>query len=92
MTESKVKGDNSTDKIIIIALSMFAGFVLGMLFAPQSGRKFRKDLAIKLRDLVDRGKFTLVEARVMGEELFEKGKEKVDEVTSIIKGKVEADK
>ena len=92
MAESKIRADSSADKIIIIAFSMFAGFILGLLFAPQSGRKFRKDLAIKLKDLIDRGKFTLVEAKVIGEELFEKGKDKVDEVTSIIKGKVEDSK
>jgi gas vesicle protein len=65
MAESKIKADSSADRIIIIMLSMFAGFILGLLFAPQSGRKFRKDLAIKLKDLIDRGKFTLVEAKVI---------------------------
>jgi len=74
----------------IIVFSIFAGFVLGLLFAPQSGRALRKKLVNELRDIVDRGKFTLVEARVLGEELFEKGKEKVERASSKIKAKKES--
>ncbi len=70
----------------IILASIFSGFVLGLLFAPQSGIKTRKMVAEKLKDIIDRGKFTLAEARVMGEDLLDKSKKKVDEVSTIIKG------
>ena len=98
MTKSKENNSSrsgersSIEAVSIIVFSMFAGFILGLLFAPQSGKKTIRDLAVKLRELEDRGKFALVEAKVMGEELLEKSKERVEEVSSKIKSKIEPDK
>lgn len=71
----------------IVLASIFSGFILGLLFAPQSGLKTRKIIVEKVKDIIDRGKFTLAEARVMGEDLLEKSKKKVDKVSAIIKDK-----
>ncbi len=70
----------------IVLASIFSGFILGLLFAPQSGLKSRKIIVEKIKDIIDRGKFTLAEVRVIGEDLLGKSKKKVDEVSTIIKG------
>ncbi len=88
---SKSVGKDLAEILIIVSISIFSGFILGLLFAPQSGLKTRKNLIKKLKDIIDRGKFTLVEAKVMGGELLEKGKEKASKISSKIKGKNRAD-
>jgi gas vesicle protein len=73
----KSAGRDLFDALIIILVSIFSGYMLGLLFAPQSGLKTRKKVVEKLKELIDRGKFALAEAKVLGEELLSKGKEKV---------------
>ncbi len=82
----KSAGKDLLEILVIILISGFSGFILGLLFAPQSGLKTRKKLVEKLKDIIDRGKFTLTEAKVMSEELLEKGKEKIEKVSSKIRG------
>ena len=57
----------------------FSGFILGLIFAPQSGKNFRKFLAKKFLEVLDRSKFAMIEAKVMAEELLDKSREKSDE-------------
>ena len=71
--------------IAIVAAA--AGFVTGLLFAPQSGAKTRKVLNSAIAEMVDRFKFFMLEARVMSEELVEKGKKKAGKITSKAKKK-----
>ncbi|MBM3710573.1 MAG: YtxH domain-containing protein [Actinobacteria bacterium] len=78
---------NSSGKIfrdifIISFISAFSGFMLGLLFAPQSGRNFRRYLLSMFREAVDRSKFAVVEARVKAEEIIEKSREKVEKAAS----------
>ena len=87
----KSVGKSLTEIFTLISVSVLSGFILGLLFAPQSGLKTRKKLAEKIKDIVDRGKFAMIEAKVYSEELLEKGKEKVEEVSSKIKGKSKSD-
>ena len=87
----KLTGKNFLEILIIILISVSSGFILGLLFAPRSGLKTRKIIDGKLKDMMDRGKFTLTEAKVMGEELLEKSKEKVGKVSSKIRGKIQTD-
>lgn len=70
------------DIFIISLISAFSGFVLGLLFAPQTGKNFRKFLISKVSDVIDRGKFAVIETKIKAEELLEKGKEKVEKVSS----------
>ena len=80
------------DIFIISLISAFSGFVLGLLFAPQTGKNFRKYLISKAGDVIDRSKFAVIEARIKAGELLEKGKEKVEEVSSkLTREKTEAD-
>jgi len=78
------------DIAFLIVLSLSVGFMLGLLMAPQSGAKSRKTLLIKLKDFLDKGKFTLLEARVIGEGILEKSKERVEEVSHRLKDKKES--
>ena len=71
------------DILGIATVFMFAGFIIGLLFAPQSGIKSRKVLMDKMAELIDKSKFAMVEARVMGEEFLEKSKEKIEKVSSL---------
>ncbi|MDD5622534.1 MAG: YtxH domain-containing protein [Actinomycetota bacterium] len=87
----KSTGKNLPVMLIIVSLSVFSGFILGLLFAPQSGLKTRKIINEKLSDAIDRGKFTFTEAKVMGEELLEKSKEKAGKVSSIIRSMTGSD-
>jgi gas vesicle protein len=87
----KSVGRGFAEILTVISVSVLTGFVLGLLFAPQSGIKTRKKLAEKIKEIVDRGKFALIEAKVFSEELFEKGKDKVEKVSSKIKGKSDSD-
>jgi len=84
-------GKNLLEILIVISVSVFSGFILGLLFAPRSGLKTRKIINEKLREVIDRGKFTIAEAKVMGEELLEKSKDKVGKVSSIIKAMGKSD-
>ncbi len=75
------------DIIFLIIFALFFGLMLGMFLAPQSGRKSRETIYIKLRDFLDKGKFTLLEAKVIGEGLLEKSKERVEEASHRLREK-----
>jgi gas vesicle protein len=78
-------GISAGDIMVIALMAAAAGLVTGMLFAPQSGAKTRKVLNDAIKESVDRFKFLMLEARVMSEELVEKGKEKADKISSKVK-------
>ncbi len=84
---NRTVGKDLAEILIIGLISGFSGFILGLLFAPKSGLKTRKILTAKLKDVIDRGKFALVEAKVLSEELLDKGKETVVKVSSKIRSK-----
>lgn len=69
----------------VIFFSLFAGIFIGFLIAPQSGRRFRKSLKSWLNEMVERGKFTIEEAKVYGNEFLDKSRERVESFSSKIK-------
>ena len=71
----------------ITVIAAAAGLAMGLLFAPQSGLKTRKKLNNMIKEALDRGRFALLEARVMGEEILEKSIEKAEKVSSKVKNK-----
>jgi gas vesicle protein len=75
------------DIFMITVIAAAAGFVSGLLFAPRSGKETRKLLNNSLRDLLDRIRFIMLEARVKGEEFIEKGMEKAEKASPRIKEK-----
>lgn len=60
------------DIFITSFIAASTGFFLGLLFAPQSGKKFRGILLDKIKVALDRSKFAFIEARVKAEEFLEK--------------------
>lgn len=83
--KKKSRGISAGDLFGIALIAAAAGLVTGMLFAPQSGAKTRKLVNAAIKESVDRFKFLMLEARVMSEELVEKGREKADEISSKVK-------
>ncbi len=69
---------------ILILLTGFIGLFIGLLIAPQSGKSFRTRIYKWLLEMIDRGKFTIEEAKVYSEELFEKSKERMENISSKI--------
>jgi len=64
--------------------SLFAGMFIGFLIAPQSGVRFRTSLKSWLNEMVEKGKFTIEEAKVYGNEFLEKSREKAESFSSKI--------
>ena len=75
------------DIFTITVIAAAAGLAMGLLFAPQSGLKTRNKLNNIIKEAIDRGKFDLLEARVMGEEILEKSIEKAEKISSKVKNK-----
>ncbi|MCL4384753.1 MAG: YtxH domain-containing protein, partial [Cyanobacteria bacterium] len=80
---NKENNHHSAKKLVciiffIIFFSLFTGIFIGLLIAPQSGRKFRESLKGWLNEMIERGKFTIEEAKVYSSELLDKSKEKVE--------------
>ncbi|MCJ7471251.1 MAG: YtxH domain-containing protein [Actinobacteria bacterium] len=75
------------DIFTITVIATIAGLAMGLLFAPESGLKTRKKLNNMIKEALARGKFALLEARVMGEEILEKSIEKAEKVSSKVKNK-----
>ncbi|MBN1298825.1 MAG: YtxH domain-containing protein [Actinobacteria bacterium] len=73
------KGKICQSVIFTAITAGLSGFFLGLLFAPQTGKNFRRFLARKFLEVVDRSKFAMVEAKVMAEEFIEKSREKDNE-------------
>ena len=83
----KKSGIGFGDIFTITVIAAAAGLAMGLLFAPQSGLKTRNKLNNMIKEALERGKFTLLEARVMGEEILEKSIEKAEKVSSKVKNK-----
>jgi len=75
-------GRSNCGIFFIILVSLFAGIFLGLLIAPQSGRRFRDSLRSWLAEMVERGKFTIEEAKVYGSEFLEKSRERTEKDSS----------
>ena len=79
------KGHSVEKLVCSIFFSLFAGVFIGMLFAPKSGAKLREDLKYFLGEVIERGKFTVEEAKVYGSEFIDKSRERVGSFSYKIK-------
>ncbi|MDD3520871.1 MAG: YtxH domain-containing protein, partial [Actinomycetota bacterium] len=70
--------------LFLMFFTLFFGVFIGFLFAPQTGRKFREAIKYWLNEMVERGKFGFEEVKVLGSELIDKSKEKVEHLSSKI--------
>ncbi|MCD4670031.1 MAG: YtxH domain-containing protein [Actinomycetia bacterium] len=80
--------------IITLAAGLAAGFAAGILLAPKSGKKTRKELIEKGEEFVVRSregfeiaKVKFAEAVDMGEEFMEKSKETIQKATETVEKK-----
>lgn len=85
MSRNGPSGKSIADFFGVALVFMFAGFIMGLLFAPQSGTKTRGILMDRLAELVDKSKFAMLEVRVKGEELLEKSKEHIEKASNRVK-------
>jgi len=85
MSGNGPSGKSIADFFGIALVFMFAGFIMGLLFAPQSGTKTRGILMDRIAELVDKSKFAMLEARVKGEEILEKSKEHIEKASNRVK-------
>ena len=78
--------NHSAEKLACsIFFSLFAGIFIGFLFAPKSGAKLREDVKYWLGEIIERGKFTIEEAKVYGSEFIDRNRERVEGFSSKIK-------
>jgi hypothetical protein len=77
---------HSAERLICsIFFSLFAGIFIGFLFAPKSGAKLREDLRNLVGEIIERGKFTIEEAKVYGYEFLDRSRERVEGFSSKVK-------
>jgi gas vesicle protein len=73
-------GSSFTDILITLAVGVSVGFVLGILFAPKSGKETRKEIKEKSEEIIDRGRENLGTVVERTKEYVEKGKGKLAEL------------
>jgi len=78
-----VKG--KTDWVISFFSGLVIGAVLGILFAPKSGKQLRNDIKDKSEKLIETGRETVSEAVEKTKEFVEAGKKKIEGLTNLVK-------
>ena len=72
-----------------ISIALFAGLaigaILGVLFAPKSGKETRNDLMDKGERLVEMGKESVSDVVEKTKDLAESGKKKIEELKGAVK-------
>ena len=72
-----------------VAIALFAGLaigaILGLLFAPKSGKETRNDLMDKGERLMEKGKESVSDVVEKTKDLAESGKKKVEELKAAVK-------
>ncbi len=71
-----MKNSDSLKVVAALLAGAVAGTVLGLLFAPSKGTELRKKAFDGAKDLADN-----LKTRISNDPLFEKGKEKIKELT-----------
>jgi gas vesicle protein len=71
------------------ALGALAGTVLGLLFAPKSGKELREEIKEKSGEYYDKAKEKAGEAYVAGKDVADKAKDKLTDAADKVKRAVE---
>ncbi len=79
------KVDSAKNGAIMLFTCLAIGVVLGVLFAPKSGKETRKALADKGENLMEMGKENVSDVIGKVKDLAESGKKKIEEVKDIAK-------
>jgi len=74
------EGGRSNTALTFLLIGLGAGALLGLLFAPQTGKALRKDLRRRYDDARDTVEDWAEDARDAAEEAFDRGAEIAEEV------------
>ena len=81
--------DNSRSNGSGVAIALFTGLaigvVLGILFAPKSGKDTRNELVEKSERLIEMGKESVSDVVEKTKDLAESGKKKIEELKATVK-------
>lgn len=84
-----MENDNNVGKGLLIGLLAGGaiGAVLGLLFAPKSGRELRNDIKLRTDEYLDDADKYVADARTKAKDLINEGKKKSDKIISDAKAK-----
>ena len=57
--EEERSGSSFTDILITLAVGLSVGFIVGILFAPKSGKETRKEIKEKSEEVIKKGRESL---------------------------------
>jgi len=81
LVAQKEDGKNYFLTVIISLLSgLFVGFIVGILFAPKTGKEIRKDIKDKSKEFVKKSKEGVTDTIDKTKEFVEKSRSKFEEV------------
>ena len=69
----------------ILFTGLAIGVVLGILFAPKSGKETRNELTEKSEKLMEMGKENVSDVVGKAKDLAESGKQKIEELKAVVK-------
>jgi gas vesicle protein len=73
-------GSSFTDILITLTVGVSVGFILGILFAPKSGKETRKEIKEKGGEIIEKGRESLGTVVEKTKEYVEIGKGKLEEL------------
>ena len=78
-------GSNSGGVVIALFAGLAIGAILGVLFAPKSGKETRNDLMDKGEKLMEMGKESVSDVVEKTKDFVESGKKKIEELKGAVK-------
>jgi len=75
-----VDRNNGSGVVIALFTGMAIGAILGVLFAPKSGKEIRNEIVEKGEKLIEIGKESVSDVVGKTKELVESGKQKIEEL------------
>jgi len=76
---------NGIGVVVALFTGLAVGAVLGVLFAPKSGKEIRKDLMDKGEKFMEMGKESVSDVVEKTKDFVETGKQKIEELKNIVK-------
>jgi gas vesicle protein len=74
------RGSSFADILVTLVVGLSAGFVVGILFAPKSGKETRREIKEKSEELIEKGRESFDTAVGRTKEYVEKGKSRLAEL------------
>ncbi len=74
------RGSSFTDILVTMVVGLSVGFVIGILFAPKSGKETRREIKEKSDEFIEKGRESFDTVVGKTKEYVEKGKSKLAEL------------